>query len=85
MATQAEPLTPPEFARRYRISAEKVIGLILTGELGAIDVRSTGATRPRWRILPEHIEAFERRRAAVPPPPKRRKRRQSVAGVKQYF
>jgi len=63
-------LTPPEIARRLRVSPEKVLGWIRRAELTAINV--SNATRPRYRISPESLERFLRSRE-VPSPPARRR------------
>ena len=76
--------TPPEIAKRLRVSPETVIGWIRAGELLAINVASRTATRPRFRIKAEDLEAFELRRSAVPTPTTRRRRR-PTPGVIQFF
>ncbi|MCA9246666.1 MAG: helix-turn-helix domain-containing protein [Planctomycetales bacterium] len=83
MPTTAQ--TPPQVARHYGVSADKITRLIEAGELQAINLASPGCTRPRWRITEAHLEEFERRRAAVPPEPKPKRRRRQRAGVKEFF
>ena len=71
-------LSPPEFAKRYGVNADKVRAWIKSGELRAVNVatnRSVG--RPRWRITPEAAEAFELVRSAVAVKPQRRKRKRN--------
>jgi excisionase family DNA binding protein len=77
-------LTPPEVARRYGVSAEKVVAWIRTGELRAINLALRRSGRPRWRIDHADLLAFESRRAAVPSPPTSRRRRKSP-DVIEYF
>jgi hypothetical protein len=62
-----------------------VIGWIRSGELRAIDVSSRpGLGRPRHRIDPADLVAFENRRVATPDPkPKRRRKRDG--NVIQFF
>ena len=43
-------LTVRDIAEQLTVSEEKVRSWILTSELRAIDVRSEGSIRPRWRI-----------------------------------
>ena len=69
-------LTPPAIARRYGVKPDKILAWIASGELAAINVAERPGGRPRWRISPEAIAAFERRRSSRPaasPTTKRRK------------
>ena len=79
----SDPLTPRSFGKLYGIGPSKVIGLIEAGEIEAIDVRGHGSTRPRWRIKPEAVEAFEQRRANRPKQAKAPRRR--PAAVPSYL
>jgi excisionase family DNA binding protein len=72
------PLTPPEVARRLRVSADKVRSWIMRGELRAVNVADRVGGRPRWRIALEAVEEFERRRAALSARPKGRRRREPL-------
>src|SRR5262245_29381927 len=80
MTTTSPPpaagLTPPELAALLRISVDKVHHWIRSGELGAVDVVAQLGRRPRYRILPHHLAAFEasRRGATGTRPPRRKKR-----------
>ena len=68
-------MTPPELARRWGVSRDKIIFFILTGELRAIDASKRRGDRPRYLIDVEDIEAFEAARTVVPAvKPTRRKR-----------
>jgi hypothetical protein len=88
-------LTPPGLARRWGVAPDKVLFLIHTGQLRAINLAQTvdGLTekgkprRPRWRIPLGEIERFEEARSSKPPAPKqyRRRRRQLATAEKQYF
>ena len=73
--------SPPEVARRWRVKPERVITLIRSGKLQAFNIASEGCIRPRYRITPEALVAFERSLAVVPPKPVARRRK---AGRK-YF
>ncbi len=55
-------LTPPEVAKRLRVSPETVIGWIKADELKAINAGRRGCVRPRYRILESDLEDFIRRR-----------------------
>jgi hypothetical protein len=65
-------LSPPQLARRWGVGIEKILTLIVRGELpGAFNCAlSTGpGKRARWKIPLKTVEEFERRRAAVPNAP----------------
>jgi hypothetical protein len=78
-------LTPNEFAAAYRIGPDRVRGMILRGQLGAVNVAPPGS-RPRYVILPRHVQAWEHEhRAARPAPaPRKRRRRQEVDFFPNY-
>lgn len=78
-------MTPPEVAERYRISPDKVRDWIASGQLRAVDVSAQpGIGRPRWRISPTDLIAFENSRTAQPPA-KPTRRRRKPADVIEYF
>ena len=72
-------LTPPQFAQQRGIAPEKVISWIRAGELEAINF--SNGTRPRYRISPAAVEAFESRRAVHPKPKTKRRKRQKENDV----
>jgi hypothetical protein len=70
--------TVADLAGRWQCKPHVVLDLIDAGELPAIDVSRPGSKRPRWRILPVDLEAFEERRRAKPKQkPQRRATRQA--------
>ena len=72
-------MTPAEVGRYLRISPDRARSMIQSGELGAVNVASVRCGRPRYIVLPRHLEEFCRRRAAAPPPkPQRRKRQPAI-------
>lgn len=77
MAATPATATPAEIAERWRVKVDKVHKFILTGELVAINVASSGSTRPRWRIPLDALADFENRRSAKPAVKVTRSRRQS--------
>jgi hypothetical protein len=85
VADCAPALTPPEVARRYGVDPSKVIGWIKAGELRAIDVAQRRGGRPRYRILPADLAAFEARRAAGVTCKLTTRRRRTQPEVTQYF
>jgi hypothetical protein len=76
-------MTVKEFARLFRVNPDKVRAWIKSGQLGAVNTAAAQCSKPRFVVLPRHLEEFERRRSATLPPnaPKRRKR---VAAVDYY-
>jgi hypothetical protein len=57
-----------------RVSPDKVRRWIDRGELGAVNTAETRCGKPRWVILPHHLEQFERGRQASPPAKASRRR-----------
>jgi len=79
-------LTPPEVARRYGVSPEKVLGWIKSGELRAVNVATRREGRkPRYRIDEGDLLAFEAARAPQPAPPMSRRRRHRPQSVIEFF
>lgn len=60
-----------------------VLALIRSGELRAVDVSLTPGGRPRWRIMPDDLDAFIARRTHQASAPRRR--RKPSTNVKAYF
>jgi len=73
-----------QICERYSVGEHTVLGWIRRGELRAIDVSRTPGGKPRWRITPEALEAFELSRTAEPTPPRRR-RKKKPADVVEFF
>jgi hypothetical protein len=59
-------MNPGMIATRYGISPDKVLAWIHSGELRAINIAKTRASRPRWVISTDDLAAFERSRECVP-------------------
>lgn len=59
-------MTPPQLARRWGVSPDKIVFFILTGELRAIDASLKRGTKPRYLIDVADVEAFEAARTVVP-------------------
>jgi hypothetical protein len=79
--------TVAEAARRYRVSPDKIRGWIARGELQAINTAAALCGKPRYVILPEHLEAFEQRRTVGQPaaPAMRRRRKSAEAAAIDYY
>jgi transposase len=76
--------TPREVAKIIRKSPDWVRAAIERGELGALNLATRRCGRPRYVILPQHLEEFARRRRAtteVQPAPRRRRQ----AGLIDYY
>ena len=84
MRAEATYWTPPAIAKRLGISPEKVLTWIARGELRAVNVADKMEGRPRWRIAPADLAAFEAGRAARPVIAPKRRRKQA-AGVIEFF
>lgn len=79
-------MTPPELARRWGVSPDKIVFFILTGELRAIDASLKRGDRPRYLIDVADVEAFEMARTVIPATKKapRRQRRSTAAIVRNF-
>ena len=84
MPTDTRAITPPAIAKRYGIHVSRVLAWIRSGQIEAINV-GDGPLRPRWRILPDALEAFEARRAARPATKATRRRRKADPTITEYF
>ena len=84
---KTDPLkTTRQVAERLAVNVDKVLGLIHAGELVAIDVSQRAGGRPRYRIDPADLAAFEQRRRVRPPNSQpRRRRRNSQTDVIEFF
>jgi hypothetical protein len=51
-------LTPPQLAKRWRCKPESVLAKLKSGELRGFKL-GNGRRRPRWRVSPEAIAAYE--------------------------
>ena len=76
---------PREIAAMYRISINKVLAWVRSGELKAINVGRDNAKRPRFLIPVESLSAFEASRASRPPATKAKRRRRQPADVKSFY
>jgi hypothetical protein len=79
-------MTPPQLARRWGVSPDKIVFFILTGELRAIDASLKRGAKPRYLIDVADVEAFEAARTVVPAvKPARRKTQSLPAGFVRNF
>lgn len=72
-------LTVCDLCDRYGVNEHTVLAWIRNGELRALNVgRRLGTKKPRWRVTPEALAAFEALRTPQPPPPRTRRTRQTT-------
>jgi len=81
--------TVANIAERWNCSHSSVLTLIDLGLLPAIDISTNPATRSRYVVSAEALEAFEAKRTTRPPEPAtaRRKKRVSIpaGGIVEFF
>ncbi len=73
--SQRGKLTPPQLARLWGISPDKVLTWIRSGQLRAVNVATHRGGRPRYLIDAEDVEVFEKKRQVTADLPVRRGRR----------
>lgn len=78
-------LTPPELARLWGISPDKVLTWIRRGELRAINVATTRNGRPRYLIDIEDVQMFESRRSTITSIDSRPRPKRTLPDVIEYF
>jgi len=78
-------LSPPQVGQIVGVTPEKIIAMIRSGELRAIDVATRGSRRPRFRVRPEDLESWARGRQAVPTPTPPAPRRSQRSGIKEFY
>jgi len=84
--TGSRGMTPNELSRLLRISPDRVRAMIARGELGALNLAPPRSSKPRYVVLPAHLEEFARRRraATTTAKPSPRRKRQPVGWVDYY-
>ena len=78
-------LSPPEVAERLRLSPDKVLAWIKSGELVAVNTATKLGGRPRYRISPNSLAEFEKRRITPAKPTPVKQRRRMPGGVVEFF
>ena len=79
-------LTPPQVAKMWGVSAEKVMSFIRSGQLRAGNFASPGRNqRPRYLIDLADMADFERRRTVGPAPKQPPRRRRERLGQPTYY
>ncbi len=85
VATAKQKYTPPEIAKLWGGSPDKVVGWIRSGELRAIDASSKRGKRPRYLVDLTDLEDFERSRQVIADPKPTPRRRKQTDGVIEFF
>ena len=86
MNTDRLKFTPPEIARKWGISVDKILTWIRSGELKAINAATRLGGRPRYLISLEALDSFERSRTvAEQPSSKPRNSKRSNQDVIDFF
>lgn len=88
MSASKQKITPPELAEIWGVSPAKVLALIKSGQLRAINLATRHGGRPRYAIDLADVEAFERARLVVPDCGDQRQqptRRPQPDGTREYF
>ena len=85
IASASRYSTPPEIAELYRVDPNKILGWIRRGELRTVNVATSTGGRPRYRISPADLAAFEAARAAGPAPRVSRVRRRKDPQIVEFF
>ena len=84
MNTSRTKLSPPQIARRWGVSPQKILAWIGSGELRAINAATRLGGRPRFLIDVADLAVFEQRRAVVATPAAVRRRRRDI-GITKFF
>jgi excisionase family DNA binding protein len=83
MTTETRPTRRPrEVAAYLRVSQDKVLHWIRSGEMRAINTATNLCGKPRWSVTAEALAEFEKRRSSEPPPKPERRRR--TVGIDHY-
>ena len=82
-----EFVNPVELGKAIDIDTATVRKWIAEGWLPAVDMRSPGTSRPRWRISESDFEAFVKKRSNsnAPTPAPQRRRRKVSDGLEKFF
>ena len=76
--------TPPDIARERGVSPAKILALIRSGQLAAINMATKPNGRPRYLVSEAALADFDARRSVRPPTPKTRRRRRRLDTI-EFF
>jgi len=86
MTVSPEPwTTPPKVAAALGIKPDRVIALIRSGTVQALDVRRPGSTRPRYRLKLSDVEKVLAVRPDPPRPAIRQRKQDGKRNVIEFF
>jgi excisionase family DNA binding protein len=85
MATLASWITVPEIAKAMGVNETKILRLIASGEIAAVNVAQALGNRPRWRISPQAFDDFLAMRGAKVATATPKSRRKKPTGDIQFF
>jgi excisionase family DNA binding protein len=71
-ASAGRPMTVPEVAKFLRVRPNKVLAWIRSGRLRAYNVAERENGRPKYRVDPDDLRAFQQKRAITQPVPRGR-------------
>lgn len=74
-----------DICKLFGVGEHTVLAWIHGGELSAINVSRRPGGKPKWRITPEALQAFERLRSASPVKPRAKQRRERVDDVVEFY
>jgi excisionase family DNA binding protein len=75
-----------DLCERYGVGEHTVLAWIRSGELRAVNVgRSAATKKPRWRITQEALTKWEALRAPTPPLPRTRRKKRADTGVIEFY
>jgi len=74
-------MTPPALAQRWGCKPSTILTMLRRGELRGFTL-GRGRRRPRWRISPEAVAAYE---AGRPPAPAKTRRRKKDSDLIEFF
>lgn len=83
--TPGRGYTTGDVAALLRVGQDKIVNWIRRGDLRAVNVSSALTGRPRYIVLPDHLEEFLRCRSAAEPPKPPRSSRRKQLGYVEYF
>jgi hypothetical protein len=63
MQDRDDTYSPPQLAKRWGVAHEKVLILIKTGQLRAVNLAVNPKGRPRYRIFSAEVQRFEEARS----------------------
>lgn len=77
-------LSVKDIQERYGVGEHTVLGWIKAGDLTAININRVLGRRPKYRITPEALEAFELLRTVQTAAPRKRARRKREEEISYY-